>query len=132
MTLPMAWSAASFLLTGSAGSIVFSPAFGGLPLHVSILLRTVRRRVRAFLLAVFTINLALPVPLRRWSLLLLLRGRRMLRRRGKILRSAVALLKPVIQRLDVPISARLQRCSAWVLLHELLRYAFPTLRLLGP
>ena len=55
-----------------------------------------------------------------------------MRRRGKILRSAVTLLKPVIQRLDVPISARLQWCRAWVLLHKLLRCAFPTLQLLGP
>ena len=87
--------------------------------------------MRAFLLTVFTVDSALPVSLRRWSLLRMLRGWRKLRRPDKILRPAVVLLKSIVQRLDVPVSARLQRRCTGVLLHQFW-CNFPTWQLLGP
>ena len=54
-----------------------------------------------------------------------------MRRPSKILRPAVALLKSVIQRLDIPVSARLQRRCTRILLHWL-RRDLSTWQLLGP
>ena len=88
--------------------------------------------MRAFPLTILAVNSALPVLLRRWSLLRVLRGWQELRRPSKILRSAIVLLEPVIQRLDVPISTRLQRCRTRVRLHYFLRCNFPAWQLLGP
>ena len=88
--------------------------------------------MRAFPLTILAVNPAFPVLLRRWSRLRVLRRRRELRWSSKILHSAVALLESIVQRLDVPVSTRLQRHRTRVWLHYLLRRNFPAWQRLGP
>ena len=88
--------------------------------------------MRAFPLTILAVNSAFPVLLRRWSRLRVLRRRRELRWSSKILHSAVALLESIVQRLDVPVSTRLQRRRTRVRLHYFLRRNFPAWQRLGP
>ena len=88
--------------------------------------------MRAFPLAILTVDSALPIFLRRRSLLRVLRRWRELRWSRKILHSTAALLESVVQRLDIPVSTGLQRRCTRVRLHYFLRRNFPAWQRLGP